>query len=291
MVKRSDFEVIEGGGTPEQRLEALTSRGEPPSRDDLVEMTKLFDDFSLPFLPLYVGDMMGDTTILSPAEMGAYCRLLFTLWKADCKPLPKDPVKLARIAGVQRGWKAIWEGIERYFQVDERGVWNRKLEKTWRFSTRSSLLQRRLGRQGGLAKALKYNKPEGSQASAAVGSPALATQNPEELPNGNSIGPVNDKKTEPKKTRKKRSKTMPEDWAPDLVKARALMEELELNRQEMNYCYQRMKDHAQQTDRKLVNWDAGFANWVRKARQDGEVGPGSRGRQNGTGDSIFPDKI
>jgi len=78
------------------------------------------------------------------------------------------------------------------------------------------------------------------------------------------------------KQRKKPRHSLPDDWVPDLEKAKALSDEYNLGRDEMNFCYQQMKGHAHATDRKLVNWDQGFANWIRKAVQSREVGPKSR---------------
>lgn len=83
------------------------------------------------------------------------------------------------------------------------------------------------------------------------------------------------------------SKPLPDDWVPDMAKAQSLMAELDLTRDEMNYCYQQMKGHAHATDRRLANWDQGFANWLRKAAKDGDVGPNSRSRRNSVNGSAF----
>jgi hypothetical protein len=88
--------------------------------------------------------------------------------------------------------------------------------------------------------------------------------------------------------RRRSSKTaLPDDWVPDMAKAESLMAELDLTRDEMNYCYQQMKGHAHATDRRLANWDQGFANWLRKAVKDGDVGPNSRSRRNSVNGSAF----
>jgi hypothetical protein len=83
------------------------------------------------------------------------------------------------------------------------------------------------------------------------------------------------------------SKPLPDDWVPDMAKAQSLMAELDLTRDEMNYCYQQMKGHAHATDRRLANWDQGFANWLRKAVKDGDVGRNSRSRRNSVNGSAF----
>lgn len=91
------------------------------------------------------------------------------------------------------------------------------------------------------------------------------------------------------KTTKRRSpsRALPEDFVPDLDKAASLKDELELNRFEMNFCWQRFKDHALATDRRQVDWDRAFASWVRKAAHDGEVGPKSKSRRTSTNQSNF----
>jgi len=89
------------------------------------------------------------------------------------------------------------------------------------------------------------------------------------------------------KRRRSPSSPLPDDWVPDMAKAQSLMAELDLTRDEMNYCYQQMKGHAHATDRRLANWDQGFGNWVRKAVKDGDVGPGSRSRRNHVNGSAF----
>ena len=90
-----------------------------------------------------------------------------------------------------------------------------------------------------------------------------------------------------RKSRRQSSLPLPDDWVPNLAKAQSLMAELDLTRDEMNYCYQQMKGHAHAKDRRLANWDQGFANWVRKAVQDGDVGPNSRSRRSGVNGSAF----
>ena len=279
-----DLKVIEGGPSIQERLDNLRASDPLPSRVELSELASSFEEFKLPFLPLFVDELTNDTQDLSAAEFGAYIRLLTALWRRDCKPLMNDHVRLARIAKVTRGWKAIWAAIEGHFRVDESGVWNNKLEKVWRSSAVNSLINRNRARRGGSHKSLKYNKPPLSRAT----TPAKASHTHIEEPIGSSYGPVPENEPQKKKSRRSPKKPLPDDFVPDMDKARTLMDELDLTRAEMNHCFQRMKDHAKQTDRRLVNWNAAFANWVRKARQDGEIGPGSRGRRNkgGSGSAI-----
>jgi uncharacterized protein YdaU (DUF1376 family) len=61
----------------------------------------------LPILPLKIDALLGDTNHMSAEEFGAYCRILFTMWRHGAR-LPDDPAGLARIAGVsQQRWTKI----------------------------------------------------------------------------------------------------------------------------------------------------------------------------------------
>ena len=70
-------------------------------------------------------------------------------------------------------------------------------------------------------------------------------------------------------------------------KAKALMRELGLQPQDMSYCFERMRLHAQANDRRQRDWDASYHNWVRKAVNDREIGPNSKAGADAG--SAFPD--
>jgi uncharacterized protein YdaU (DUF1376 family) len=54
----------------------------------------------LPWFPFYASDFLTSTGSMSNEEVGAYIKLLCHQW--DKGVLPKDPVRLARLAGCDR---------------------------------------------------------------------------------------------------------------------------------------------------------------------------------------------
>lgn len=85
----------------------------------------------LPRLPLDCAKLLADTSHLSEGEMGAYCRLLFTMWLHGAK-LRDDDHELARIAGVTSGrWRKISERIFRFFTFAGDQMSQKRLTATW----------------------------------------------------------------------------------------------------------------------------------------------------------------
>ncbi len=69
---------------------------------------------SRPWMPLYVGDYLADTTHLRAAEHGAYLNLIMHYWMRG--GLPQDDVALARIARMTlREWNKARPIIEPFF--------------------------------------------------------------------------------------------------------------------------------------------------------------------------------
>ena len=79
----------------------------------------------LPYMPFYISKYVGDTAHLTTLESGAYIALICTYWIRQ-KPLPDDPVKLARIAKLSTDeWSSMHETLAELFQVGG-GVWKHK---------------------------------------------------------------------------------------------------------------------------------------------------------------------
>lgn len=108
-----------------------------------------------PFMQLYVGDYLADTTDLTTEQHGAYLLLLMTMWRHGAE-LPDDAKKLARIARVSpKRWRSIWAEIGHFFQVADGKVTSPRLTKEYQKAV--SISQKRIasGAKGGAAKALK----------------------------------------------------------------------------------------------------------------------------------------
>ena len=70
-----------------------------------------------PYMKLYIADYLADTTHLTRDEHGAYLLLLMALWRAGGK-LPRDPVKLSRIAKCTPAeWDQIAPVVMEFFKV------------------------------------------------------------------------------------------------------------------------------------------------------------------------------
>lgn len=85
----------------------------------------------LPILPIKTDAILADTGHLSAEEMGAYCRILFTMWRHGAR-LPNDPVELARIAGISpRKWSTIGARVMRLLIVGTTEISQKRLTATW----------------------------------------------------------------------------------------------------------------------------------------------------------------
>lgn len=108
-----------------------------------------------PFMPLWVSDFLGDTLDLDAAEIGAYMLLLMAQWNRGGSSLPDDPKKLQRVARCGRNWPKIWGQIERYFERDADGIYNKRLRLEAQNVATKRAVNAHNGARGGAAKALK----------------------------------------------------------------------------------------------------------------------------------------
>lgn len=79
-----------------------------------------------PALPLWTDALIGDTFHLTPAQFGAYLRLLIVEWRdPDCS-IPNDDVFLGRSIGDPKNWHRLKPVILPYFTLGEDGRYRQK---------------------------------------------------------------------------------------------------------------------------------------------------------------------
>lgn len=85
----------------------------------------------LPILPLKPFSLLTDTMHMSAEEMGAYCRLLFTMWLQGGK-LRDDEGELHRISGLTlRRWRKLNRRILLPMTIANGQISQKRLTDTW----------------------------------------------------------------------------------------------------------------------------------------------------------------
>lgn len=110
-------------------------------------------------MPLWVSDFIGDTLELDAKQIGAYMLLLMAMWQHG-GTLPADPKKLQRVARIGRDWPKVWADLERFFQVENGKISNKRLTLELHRVAAKRALNAHAGALGGRAKSLK-NKDQG----------------------------------------------------------------------------------------------------------------------------------
>lgn len=85
----------------------------------------------LPILPLKTDALLADTSHMSAAEFGAYCRILLVMWRHGAR-LPDNEEELARIAGVPLSrWRKMAEKVRRPLTAAGGVLSQKRLTDTW----------------------------------------------------------------------------------------------------------------------------------------------------------------
>lgn len=120
---------------------------------------------SIPFMPLYVADYIGDTQHLSAEQHGCYLLLLMAMWRSGGH-LPNDAAKLARIVRLSPArWGRIADDVMAFFVVDGDGITQKRLAAEIEKASKKSQVRSDAGRAGAEAKALKNNNAAKAKAS------------------------------------------------------------------------------------------------------------------------------
>lgn len=76
------------------------------------------------WMPIYIGDYLGDTMRLSTEQHGAYLLMLMEYWRTG--PLPDDDDELAEITKLDpERWQQHRKKLARFFVIED-GVWRQK---------------------------------------------------------------------------------------------------------------------------------------------------------------------
>jgi len=209
-----------------------------------------------PFMPLWVSDFLGDTLDLDAAEIGAYMLLLMAQWNRGGNSLPNDEKKLQRVARCGRNWGKVWANISRFFEVDESGVYSKRLRLESQNVAAKRLVNKHNGARGGRAKALKSNNAPLANAT-------------DSLERNASIPEPEREKEEGKPSSKKaQGKRLPDDWVlPDNYGQWALGEGWpeSVIRSES----EKFKDYWHSlpgAKARKVDWLATWRNWMRNSK-------------------------
>lgn len=80
-----------------------------------------------PALPFWTDAYLADTTHLTTEQHGAYCLLLFKMWRQPDCDLPDDPKLMAKLAGITSAkWPGVWSVLKVFFLIGPNGRWTQK---------------------------------------------------------------------------------------------------------------------------------------------------------------------
>lgn len=112
---------------------------------------------SIPYMPLYTSDYIGDTHHLTTLEHGAYLLILMTMWNAGGS-LPDDMERIRKIAKLSKAnWLKVWPNIREFFTIDEGRIFQKRLRQTHDVVTQKRKALSENGKKGGRPKSLKNN--------------------------------------------------------------------------------------------------------------------------------------
>ncbi len=127
-----------------------------------------------PWMPLYVGDYLGDTGHLTTTQHGAYLLLMMHYWRKG--ELPDDDKQLSKITKLPlKVWIEQRETLQAFFQD---GWHHKRIDAEINKTERISLQRKNAGYKGGISSALARMKTENVALSKHVPRIAIADQMP-----------------------------------------------------------------------------------------------------------------
>lgn len=204
-----------------------------------------------PYMPLYVGDYLGDTTQLNCVEHGAYLLLLMAMWRADGR-LPDDDRRLAATARCTAPqWTRIRPTLIGYFRIEDGQLAHDRLERELDRYRKGVEQKRQAGIRSAAAKSLKRRGCGPTD----VGSP-LQQPKPEPEPDSPSVRTDGGR-------RRAGARRLPPDWRPSTLDLEAAAG-LGFEGQALERQLSMMRDH--EFARPLTDWSAALRNWLRRAQ-------------------------
>jgi len=205
---------------------------------------------SKPWMPLYVADYLSDTGHLTTVQHGAYLLLIMHYWKRG--GIPSDETQLAQIARMtEREWKANRAPVMAYFDDNLKHA---RIEQELAHAEEISSKRRTAGLQ----------RRSNSKAIAPAIAEQLPTQSQSQSPSKEKKDSGADAPTAGKPKREKKYATaIPENFEPNWEAATRVG----LSRREADRELLKFKNHAAQTGRTCVNWQAAWSNWCINAAQ------------------------
>jgi uncharacterized protein YdaU (DUF1376 family) len=206
-----------------------------------------------PALPLWTDALIGDTYQLTPAEFGAYMRLLIVAWRRpDCN-LPNNDVFLGRCIGDRKNWHRLKTVVMAFWTLGEDGFYRqfrllREREYVSRQAVKSSA--------GGKAKALKDRQRRSARGL------------PNDMPNECQIDaptptptPKKESKIEAshKKNGRGRTTPLPVEWHVP-KRATEIARELSVD---VRATEGQFRDYLKSSGKQYIDYDAAFCNFVR----------------------------
>lgn len=217
-----------------------------------------------PALPLWTDALIGDTFHLTPAQFGAYLRLLIVEWRTPDCSLPNDDIFLGRSVGDPKNWHRLKPIVMPYFTLGEDGRYRQKRllderDSCSRYAERSA--------SGHAAKALKRKHrdsakplPTGCLEPAPYSSPSPNSKEVSSKLEGAASPP-------PPKTVKKFTTPIPDNFpkASDLDAARAYWFEMGRDDLDPSREAQGFNAHHKGHGKRMADWGQAWVTWYTNA--------------------------
>jgi uncharacterized protein YdaU (DUF1376 family) len=131
-----------------------------------------------PWMPLYVGDYLGDTGHLTTTQHGAYLLLMMHYWRKG--GLPNDDKQLSKITKLPlKVWSEYRETLQDFFHENDGDPWRHKRIDVELFKTTEISAKRaNAGHLGGIRSAMSRMKLENEALSKRAPRQAIAYQMP-----------------------------------------------------------------------------------------------------------------